>query len=311
MKHRPDCTIQLADGRTLSFSRFGRSSAVPILLFHGTPGSRCFGFPAGTPLDDGRVQVILPERPGYGLSSAKPDRTVLNWADDIRQLIDTLGFENVHLLGLSGGGPFALACAHQIPERVLSVNLVASAAPLYLSQLRKEMAAVNKLAYYAARFVPRAIQLNFLFNRYSLYHRPTVYLEKLFTQLSDWDEALLRDPVTQALFLKHMREAYRNGIKGAISDIQLLMKPWGFTLSEITGPVRLWQGELDTLIPASMGRYLSAQLTNCQSDFISNAGHLLFLDQHYMNTILSAICQDSSDSMVCAAHAVDDALNPC
>ena len=284
---------------------------MPVLMFHGTPGSRCFGFPAGTPLDDGRVQVILPERPGYGLSSAKHNRTMLDWTDDVKQLVDTLGFDGVHLLGLSGGGPYALACAHQMPGRVLSVNLVAPAAPLYLSRLRKEMALANRLAYYVARFVPRSIQLNFLFNRYSLFHKPVVYLEKLFTQLSDWDEALLQDPVTQALFLKHMREAYRCGIDGAVSDIQLFMKPWGFNLSEITTPVRLWQGELDTMVPAAMGQYLAAQLTNCKSEFIADAGHLLFLDQHYMNTILSTICQDSPDSTVGEEHAVDDVLSPC
>jgi len=311
LKHQPDGSIPLADGRTLGFSRFGMESAMPVLMFHGTPGSRCFGFPAGTPLDEGRVQVILPERPGYGLSSAKPARTILGWVDDVQQLVDSLGFDSVHLLGLSGGGPYALACAHQMPGRVLSVNLVAAVAPLSLSPLRKDMALANRLAYNVARLVPQSIQLNFLFNRYSLFHKPVVYLEKLFTQLSDWDEALLQEPVTQALFLKHMREAYRCGIDGAVSDIRLFMRPWGFNLSEITTPVRLWQGELDTMVPAAMGRYLAAQLPHCTSEFIADAGHLLFLDPHYMNAILSAICQDSPISTVGEEPEVEDALSPC
>lgn len=294
MNEYPDGSIQLADGRTLGFSRFGLASAMPVLMFHGTPGSRCFGFPSGTPLDDGRLQVILPERPGYGLSTARRNRCMLDWVGDVAQLTDALGFEQFHLLGLSGGGPYALACAHQVPERVLSVNLVASAAPLRLSRLRNAMALANKLAYYVARFVPLAIQLNFLFNRYSLFHKPVIYLEKLFTQLSGWDEALLQDPVKQALFLKHMREAYRTGINGAVSDIQLLMKPWGFNLSDITTPIRLWQGELDTMVPPAMGRYLAAQLPNCKSQFITDAGHLLFMDDRHINSILSTICEENS-----------------
>jgi len=294
LEQRLDAVIQLADGRYLGFSRFGLESAMPVLMFHGTPGSRYFAFSAGTPLDDGRLQVILPERPGYGLSTAQPNRSMLDWVDDILQLADSLGFAQFHLLGLSGGGPYALACAQQIPQRVLSVILVASVAPLSITRLRQSMPLSNKLAYSVARFVPLAIELNFRFNRYSLFHRPEIYLGKLFTQLSDWDEALLQDPAKQALFLQHMREAYRNGIRGAVSDIQLLMQPWGFNLSDIQTPVRLWQGELDTMVPPAMGRYLAEQLPNCKAEFIAEVGHLLFLDNRYMQAALSAICQDRS-----------------
>lgn len=291
MKHLPDNSIQLANGRTLGFSRFGDESGEPVLLFHGTPGSRCFAFASDKPLVDGRLQVILPERPGYGLSDAHPHRNMLDWVDDVRQLVDELGFEQFHLLGLSGGGPYALACSHQIPERVLSVSLVASVAPLYISCLRKTMAPSNKLAYYAARYVPLSIQLNFIFNRYSLLHRPALYLDKLFTQLSDWDVALLREAENQALFFQHVREAYRNGVDGAVSDIQLLMRPWGFNLADIKTPVRLWQGEFDPMVPPAMGRYLAGQLPNCKCEFIADAGHLLFMDTTHMNVILSAIQQ--------------------
>lgn len=209
------------------------------------------------------------------------------------QLAEALGFEQFHLLGLSGGGPYALACAHHMPQRVLSVSLVASVAPLYIAGLRKAMALRNQLAYYAARFVPLAIQLNFRFIRYSLLHKPVIYLEKLFTQLSDWDEALLQDPTKQVLFIQHMHEAYLSGIDGAVSDIQLLMKPWGFDLSDIKTPVRLWQGMLDPMVPPAMGRYLEEQLLNCKAEFIADAGHLLFMDRQHMNTILSAIYRDN------------------
>lgn len=262
---------------------------MPVLMFHGTPGSRCFAFPDGSPLDDGRLQVVFVERPGFGLSDAKRGRTMLDWAEDVAQLANALGLDGFHLLGLSGGGPYALACAHQMPDRVLSVNLVASVAPLYLSRLRKEMALSNKLAYYTARAVPMTIWLNYVFNRYSLFHKPVVYLEKLYTQLSDWDEELLQEPDKQKLFLQHMREGYRPGIKGAVSDIQLFMKPWGFDLADITTPVRLWQGELDTMVPPAMGRYLAERLPNCKSEFIADAGHLLFMDDRHNNSILRSI----------------------
>lgn len=290
-----DGVIRLADGRTLGYSRFGVKTAMPVLLFHGTPGSRYFAFPSGTPLDDARLQLILPERPGYGLSDARRGYSLLDWVDDVSQLADALNLDRFHLLGLSGGGPYALACAHQLPERILSLNLVASVAPLSFFRLRKAMALRNKLAYYSARFFPPSIRLNFLFNRYTLFHRPAWYLKSLYRQLSAWDEVLLQDPDKQGLFLQHMREAYRHGVEGAVSDIQLFMRPWGFTLADINCPVRLWQGQLDPLVPPAMGHYLAAQLPHCQSEFIADVGHLLFIDDRCFNSVLSAILDGSDD----------------
>lgn len=284
--------IRLKDGRALGVSRFGQESALPVLMFHGIPGSRLFAFPTETPLDDGQLQIVLPERPGYGLSDGKAGRTILDWVADITQMADTLGLTEFHIIGLSGGGPYALACAHQLPERVLSVNLVASVAPLYISSLRKGMGLSNKLAYYTARVIPLAIRLNYLFNRYCLFHKPAVYLEKLFTQFSGWDKQLLQEPDKQALFLQHMREAYCYGVDGAVRDIQLLMKPWGFDLDDIKTVVRLWQGENDPLVPPAMGYYLAEQLPNCQSKFFPEAGHLLFLDDQYMKLILASVLED-------------------
>lgn len=286
---QPNNIIHLSDGRILGFSRMGDPSAVPVLMFHGIPGSRLFTFPTNSPLDDGQLQVVLPERPGYGLSDVKPGRTILDWVDDITQLVDNLSLNEFHIIGISGGGPYALACARQLPKRILSVCLVASVAPLYISELRQGMGRSNKMAYYTARLIPLAIRLNYLFNRYMLFHKPVVYLEKLYTQFAAWDKRLLQEPDIQRSFLEHMREAYRPGVEGAVRDIQLLMKYWGFDLEDINTPLRVWQGEQDPLVPPAMGHYLAEQLPNCQTSFIPDVGHCLFLDDQYMKSILTSI----------------------
>lgn len=289
-----DCTVRLVDGRTLGYSRFGFDTAFPVFMFHGTPGSRLFTFPEGSPLETAQIQVILPERPGYGLSDYLPGRTITGWADDILQLVDQLGFEQFHIIGISGGGPYALACARLLPDRVSAVTLLASVAPLYVTQLRRGMATSNKMACYLARHLPVTIRWNFLFNRYSLTRYPDIYLRKLYKQLSGWDERLLQMPDKQQLFLKHMLEAYHSGIEGAVSDIQLLMQPWGFEIAKVSVPVTVWQGGIDGVVPPVMGQYLASQLVNCNYKSLPEAGHLLFMDNSLFSTILSAVATSAA-----------------
>ncbi|MBU2601745.1 MAG: alpha/beta hydrolase [Actinobacteria bacterium] len=98
-----DNTLELSDGRTLGFADYGRPDAVPVMLFHGTPGSRVYGLDDDHLLDKFGVRVVCPERPGYGLSDPDPGRTIRDWAADVKELADHLGLGRLHLAGESGG----------------------------------------------------------------------------------------------------------------------------------------------------------------------------------------------------------------
>ena len=121
--------FRLMDGRTLGFADCGEYEADPVLLFHGTPGSRLLFSNSGPLLAEHGVRVIAPERPGFGLSDPKPDRTIPGWADDVRELADHLHLERFHVAGFSGGGAYALACAAAMPKRVLTCTLISTSVP--------------------------------------------------------------------------------------------------------------------------------------------------------------------------------------
>src|SRR5690606_28847831 len=120
----------LRDGRALHFMEFGRPDGVPAFGFHGTPGSR-FMFrladPAASRLG---LRLIAPERPGFGLSSFQKRRKLSDWASDMRELADALGIDRFAVAGVSGGGPYAAACAALMPERVLAAALVSPMGPV-------------------------------------------------------------------------------------------------------------------------------------------------------------------------------------
>src|SRR5690349_9066605 len=104
-------TLTLPDARILSWYTSGRPDGAPVLFIHGTPDSGL----AITPQADHEIASRLgvrwlgPDRPGFGLSSPHPGRTPLDWADDVRHLLDHLGIDRVRLLSMSGGTPSLLA----------------------------------------------------------------------------------------------------------------------------------------------------------------------------------------------------------
>lgn len=103
-------------------------AAIPVLGFHGTGASRLIHYGDEVPRAAG-VRLILPDRPGYGLSDPHPSGTLLVWARDMEELADALRFDRFAVFGVSGGGPLALACGFALPERVAAVGLVSSVGP--------------------------------------------------------------------------------------------------------------------------------------------------------------------------------------
>jgi hypothetical protein len=106
---RSDDVLELAGGRRLAYAEYGSAEGRPVILFHGLPGSRLsWGYPPREPIPQG-LRVIAPDRPGYGLSDPNPGRSLLDWADDMVQLADALKIARLAIVGVSGGGPGALA----------------------------------------------------------------------------------------------------------------------------------------------------------------------------------------------------------
>src|SRR5437899_12705534 len=107
----PARQIVLSDGRRLGYAQYGSPNGSPLMYFHGWPSSRLEPRVAENLCADLGLQVIAPDRPGFGLSDFKPGRTLASWPEDVRALAASLGFHRFAVLGVSGGGPYAIACA--------------------------------------------------------------------------------------------------------------------------------------------------------------------------------------------------------
>lgn len=115
--------IRLEDERTLAFYEFGDPTGPPVFVFHGGVGSRGFGLLFEAAAIDLGVRVIAPDRPGYGRSDPQPDRSLLHWPDDVSALADALALDAFGMLAVSGGGPWAAACAYALPDWLTALTL--------------------------------------------------------------------------------------------------------------------------------------------------------------------------------------------
>ena len=279
--------FRLPDGRDLGYAKYGNPDGKPVLFFHGIPGSRLQRNPDLTALKELSICIYALDRPGTGLSAYQEKRKLLDWADDVRAFCDGVGINKFAVFGISSGGPYALACAYAMPDRVIQVSLVSALAPLHESQLFDVIDPKMKRLFKFAKQMPVLMNgilgIAFLF----LKDRFDLAFEKLVADLPDSDKNLLHQPAIAEMFKKDVAEAFRQGSKGVVSDMKILSEPWGFSLDEITIPVHIWHGTADQIVPISLARFMAESLHQVETHFIDGAGH--FMAVQYTKEIFSAL----------------------
>lgn len=270
-----DNTMKLHDGRNLGFSEYGKPEGIPLLLFHGTPGSRIFTrFENASWIEKSGLRVIAPERPGFGLSDPSRERTISDWASDVGELAGYLGLDRFHVAGGSGGGPYTLACAIHSPARVLSATLFSSGVPPEFVRLSEDMQAGNRVAFFAAKYVPLLLRILCAGMANTIKKHPEKYAAKMRSQFPESDKRMIENQNVENTML-HVKEAFRQGSDGTYRDMLLVSRPWGLDLDKITVPVFMWHGTADTLMPVSSARAFSKLIPGCEPHFIQDAGHQL------------------------------------
>ena len=131
-------TLATPDGRELAFAIWGDPSGFPVLSLHGTPGCRLSRWPDEDVYRSLGVCVVTHDRAGYGRSTRRRGRSVVDAVDDVVALADHLGFEQFGVSGGSGGGPHVLACAALLPERVVRATCNVGITPLGSAGLERD-----------------------------------------------------------------------------------------------------------------------------------------------------------------------------
>jgi len=270
-----DYTVSLGDV-TLGVRESGTPDGLPVLHFHGTPGSRLEMAWADEAVAQAGVHLVAFDRPGYGRST-QVGFSLSQVARLGIDLADRLGWQRFATLGWSGGGPFALATAAGAAARVSAVGVISGAGPFQempgalegLSGGDAEGAALSvsdrdaAAAAFAGTFADLAAVSD-----------ETQLLAALRPALSERDQRVLARPPLAAALLRDIQEAFRQGSLGGGWDNVAWIGAWDFALASVQCPVLLWYGDEDLMAPPSVGSWLADHLPNAQLTMRRGYGHL-------------------------------------
>jgi pimeloyl-ACP methyl ester carboxylesterase len=271
-------SMVLDDGRTLGYATFGDPQGQPVLGFHGTPGSRLMLAICDEPARRRGVRLIAPDRPGFGLSDPLPARCYCDFADDVAALADHLGVARFPVAGVSGGGPYALACGARIPGRISRALMVSGVGPVRGPDATPSLARRHRLIFGIGARAPGLLRIVTRLIGRTWRENPDRAFDRIVAMNPPMDRAIMSRLEVRAVLVAALRDAFRHGGEPAATEIALFGRPWGFRLADVRIPVRLWHGEADRLVPAEMGRHMAASLPNCDPTFIPGAGHYWVFD---------------------------------
>ena len=282
---------QLKDGRRLGFAEYGDRDGAPLILLHDLFGNRALRHPDDSILSRLGIRLIGVDRPGYGQSTRKPGRSLMDVAEDIMLLSRALGLERFSVLGFDAGGPYALACAYRFPELIKRCAVVASLPPMDnpigFRAVHPFYARLFQLAHGKEGFFRMLLQGLFWLDAQ---RPPEQFMRDLAASLSPPDQEIMSNIKLLGARRDMWDENRGNGSECMADEMVSLVGSWGFHLQSIRVPVDIWWGEYDNFCAPIVGKRMANMIPNATLRMEAGAGHLL-LYSHWQ-AILSALTGD-------------------
>lgn len=248
-----------------------------IFLVHGFPGCADHGKLMSTsPLWDS-FRLIAVDRPGYGRSAYQKNLTPLGFADQIKNLFKEKNIEQLSIISVSGGAPYALALAYLLQDQVTKLTSIGGVAPLTVKNF-KYMNKVQKRTWFVRQVVPAPILKVAL---KQVWQKGFHNIEKiLFNQIEHFsqpDQQVFSDPEIYPVLVETTQNALQQGPEGLLHDMKIYSKPWGFPLDQIRCPVTLWHGGHDDVVHVQFAQDMKQSLPKAQLNYRPHEGHYSIL----------------------------------
>ncbi len=291
--------VELADGRRFGLACYGAADGLPVLALHGAPASRIMFDVTDGPAKDLGLRLLCPERPGYGVTPGDKGATLETRAADLEAIADRLGLTRFSVLGVSGGGPYAVALAERLQSRVAGLALVSPMGPIAQFMAAKREGTLG--AHHG--YVPRAQRLFFLelpkrrrllalqagLGARAFKAAPNSFAKIFARLLSRSDGRVLSQPHVEKSLVAMTVEALRQGVRGGMADLAIFSKPWPVDFQRVTAPAVMWQGTADRIVPVPVSAWLAELLPNCRYIELEGAGHFWVYD--HVGEVLKGLSQ--------------------
>lgn len=299
--------MRLPDGRTLGYAEYGCDTGYPLIFMHGYPQCRLEASAIESLFHRRGIRVIAPERPGFGLSTIQPNRRIMDWPADVKALAHHLGLSRFAIMGGSGGGPYALACARGLPQDMLSAVGVVAGAGNWKAGAHY-MPWIYRISMLASQRWPAGLRGSLAFMVWLLRsglntqhgtQRLQEYLRK------DQDQHNISIEERTAAFMRILFEPFAQGAGPAAYEAKLLSQDWGIDFNNITyNNLRIWHAEQDWNSPLPMTEYYVKLLPNrLQLKVFDSDTH--FTIHRHLDEIFSELIpqKTSPDTKISNGHA--------
>jgi pimeloyl-ACP methyl ester carboxylesterase len=262
--------------RRLGFAQFGPAEGRPFLWMHGTPGARRqIPEAARVATEELGVRIVGIDRPGVGWSTPHRYSSLLDFVTDLVRVCDHLGIGRFGMIGLSGGGPYVLASCYALPDRVTVGGVLGGIAPA-----RGEDAPPGGLVGWLAPIGPLAtlyrVPLSLGLTAFVWAIRPMVsQAYELYARTApEGDQRVFAQPEVKAMLLDDILTGSRRGMAAPILDFLLFARQWGFSVRDVTVPVRWWHGDADAIVPLAHGQHMVSLMRDAELYIRPGESHL-------------------------------------
>ncbi|OAG07580.1 alpha/beta-hydrolase [Paraphaeosphaeria sporulosa] len=274
-------SVVLPSGHRLAFAEYGKPNGRPVIYLHGFPMCRLEGMAFDVPASRANIRIIALDRPGIGRSSFVANRAILDHAEDVRVLSQHLDLRRFGILGVSGGAPYALACARALPKELLSGVGILSGMGTYEETDIGLVPMPSRVTGWLARNIPRTLRVvtdAFVagLQRVVKWSWVQKRLDRFVGQAKQSKNAWERDALgtlkqqeadenwtataSRERLLKAIFEPFHQGSEGVVQEAALVSQPWGFRLEEIENTVTIWHGSKDTNAPIEWIRAMARKV---------------------------------------------------
>jgi pimeloyl-ACP methyl ester carboxylesterase len=274
-----DGRVRLRDGRALAYAEWGALHGPPVFFFHGSPLSRLW-CPDEAATREAGVRLVAVDRPGFGRSDLYPGRRLADWPLDVAELADALDLDRFAVAGYSAGGPYALACAALLGDRVSRAGLVATTTRFVLNERPSAIAELDGDERREFELVEqgdreRAAQ-SFAAELTEWTRVVAEDPQRFFDPLpaNDQNRWWREDPARTGPFLRAIGEALRQGAAGLAWERVVSFESFPVALESISVDVLLWHGELDVLAPCEPAKFLASRIPTCRATIWPDEGHI-------------------------------------
>lgn len=265
--------VKLEPGE-LQVWEYGHPDGLPVLYLHGWPSGGQEARMAHAAAESAHIRLIAPNRPGIGQSLAQKNRELRDWPPLVSGLADSLGWDTLRVLAISGGALYGYATAQALPCRVKALGILCGSLPLadlpvatrlhpayrlLLSMYRRNPAWPRWLLSFAAPFARRSW--------------PKWCLWPLLASLPEADRATLRHPEIWNTVCAAVKDAFQQSGHEVYLDGLVNAKPLPFELNSIQTPILFWHGKEDRNFHWQDAAAIGAQLPNAQVRLFNGQGH--------------------------------------